>query len=218
MEAVIELVREGDEPWLIERLGVLLNDGVREEVGERVSDAVALLEDVILGVVDLLGLTEGVLERDPLLDGVALGERVLDGVTLMLAVMLGVTLLLGVWVTVLEAVLELVLEGDEPWLIERLGVLLKDGVREEVGERVSDAVAVLEGDTLAVLDLLGLTDGVLERVPLLDGVALGERVLDCVAVGDGVLDGEAVVLDVILGVLEGLVELVLEGEEVALIE
>jgi hypothetical protein len=47
---------------------------------------------------------------------------------------------------------------------------------------------------------------------------VGERVLDCVALGDRVLDGEAVVLDVILGVLEGLAELVLEGEEVALIE
>ena len=218
LEAVVELVWEGDEPWLMERLGVLLNDGVREEVGEAVSDAVALLEDVILGVVDLLGLTEGVLEQVPLLEGVALRVLDLDGVRLLLAVILAVTLLLGVWVTVLEAVLELVLEGDEPWLIELLGVLLNDGVREEVGERVSDAVAVLEGVALGVPDLDGVTEGVLEGDPLLDGVALGERVLDCVAVGDRVLDGEAVVLDVIVGVLEGLAELVLEGEEVALIE
>ena len=196
MEGVIELVLEGDEPWLMERLGVLLNDGVREEVGERVSDAVALLEDVILGVLDLLGLTEGVLERVPLLEGDTLGVLVLDGVTLLLAVMLGVTLLLRVWVTVLEAVIELVLEGDEPWLMERLGVLLNDGVREEVGERVSDAVALLEDVILGVLDLLGLTEGVLERVPLLEGDTLGVLVLDGVILLLAVMLGVTLLLGV----------------------
>jgi hypothetical protein len=141
---------------------------------------------------DLDGVTLGVLD----LDGDTLGVLVLDGVTLLLAVMLGVTLLLGVWVPVLDGVTELVLEGDEPWLMERLGVLLNDGLREEVGDRVSDAVALLEDVILGVLDLLGLTEGVLERDPLLDGVALGERVLDGVTLLLAVMLGVTLLLGV----------------------
>ena len=104
-----------------------MRDGVRERVR------------------DLLGVTEGDLERDLDLDGVALGDLDLEAVLVLLAVLLVVTLLLGVWVPVWEAVIELVRDEDEPTLIERLGVLLRDGVREAVGERVIEAVADLLG-------------------------------------------------------------------------
>jgi hypothetical protein len=44
LDALIELVRDGDEPPLIERLGVLLNEDVVEGVGVLVTEGVTDLE------------------------------------------------------------------------------------------------------------------------------------------------------------------------------
>jgi hypothetical protein len=157
LEVVEQDVLEGDDPVLDERVGVLLKDDVMDAVGERVYDPVFDAEGVLEGETDLLGVTD--------LD--------LDCVLVLLGLLLGVWVLLGVCVAVLEVVGEDVLEGEDPVLDERVGVLLKDGVMDAVGERVYepvfDAEGVLEGDT----DLLGVTDLDLERLAVLEGVTLG---------------------------------------------
>jgi len=202
LDALRELVRDGDDPLLVERLGVLLKEDVVEGVSVLVSEAVADLEGDWEEVGDLLGERLGDLEGDTDLEGVKLGVFDLEGVMVVLA------LLLGVWVGLLDALTELVRDGDEPLLVERLGVLLKEDVVEGVSVLVSEAVADLEADWEEVGDLLGDRLGDLEGDADLEGVKLG------------VLDLEAVmlVLGVWVGLLDALIELVRDGDEPPLIE
>ena len=112
----------------MEGVSVLVTEGVTDLEGDREE------------VGDLLGDRLGDLEGDTDLEGVKLEVFDLEGVMVMLA------LLLGVRVGLLDALTELVRDGDEPLLVERLGVLLKEDVVEGVSVLVSEAVADLEGD------------------------------------------------------------------------
>ena len=114
---MMEPVFEGEEPPLIERVGVLLSDEETEAVRERVTEGVTDLLAVMLGV----RLREG--DREGVEDLVLLGEGVFVmavGLLLEDREMLGVLLRVG----------------------ELLGVLLRVAVGERVFERVGDGVFV----------------------------------------------------------------------------
>ena len=135
---------------------------------------------VLLRVFDLEGLTVRVFD----LEGVKLGVFDLE------AVMVALALLLGVRVGLLDALRELVRDGDEPLLIERLGVLLKEDVVEGVSVLVTEGLTDLEGDREEVGDLLGDRLGDLE----------GDADLEAVKLGVFDLEGVMVALALLLGV------------------
>lgn len=145
---------ECDEEALIELLFVAEDEGVTEE--EKVVEAVEDGLDVILGLVDVLAVTEGVLVEDLLDDTEGVLEVVVLPDTLNVPLVVLVPVLLALELLDIEGVIVPLLdpeddiEGDDVIVTLVEPVLDADPVFDPLGLIVVEGVRVLVEDTLEV--------------------------------------------------------------------